>query len=453
MEPTREVVEYAGFWRRVAASFFDGAVIAFIGLGLRLGILGIGLLGIIPLPQMTHDFVPLFIFWLYPSLMESGKGQGTIGKRILGINVTDTDGGRISFLRATGRTFATLLSTLTFGVGFLMIAFTKRKQGLHDMVSKTLVVKRGESRVWKVILVFLVSFLIFIGAAGTYGYFFLWPNLKKYFSTKITILKEPDKISPLAPQKEAVVLGSKGVVSFSEAEYDGLLSRPMTGLKGTHVGPAVLEISNFWEGDEPSLWINVMLPALPNFNFNQSLTKVTINNVQNKNGQSVYDSASAFEKAFFQSFNVWERSSPILHLQGTRQVHLISGTKEKDVFSIEGTLVLSLPIGIKELSFSPSDIGSPKESAGVSINVSAIQNSQVLWTYQGKGIHFFKLSAYNSQGQELGMQLGSSPIKDKDYTNPSSLLKSIFSGDIALVKVFIVPEIKEREYPFIIQKQ
>jgi hypothetical protein len=148
-----------------------------------------------------------------------------------------------------------------------------------------------------------------------------------------------------------------------------------------------------------------------------------------------------------------ERSSPILHLHGIRQVYLVSGTKEEDISSIEGTLTLSLPVGIKELSFSPSDVGNPKESAGVSVNVSAIQNSQVLWTYQGKGIHFFKLSAYNAQGQELGMQLGTTPGKDTDETNPSGPLKSLFSGDIALVKIFIVSEIKEREYPFIIQKQ
>lgn len=243
----------------------------------------------------------------------------------------------------------------------------------------------------------------------------------------------------------------KEIVSFPEAEYNALLSKPLTGLEGTNVGPAVLKISNFWEGNKPHIWINVMLPELPNFDFNRSLTKVTINNVQNKNGQNVYDPSNTFEKTFFQSFTVSERSYPIVHLQGIRDVHLVSGTNEQDISSIDGKLILSLPIGIKELLFTTNDIGKQKQTNGISVNVSAIENSQVLWTYQGKGTYFFKISAYNAQGQELSMQSGTSPVRDGDYIKPYDL-KSIFSGDIALVKIFIVSEIKNREYPFVLQK-
>ena len=173
--------------------------------------------------------------------------------------------------------------------------------------------------------------------------------------------------------------------------------------------------------------------------------------MQNKTGQNLYDPTNTFETKFFQSFTVSESSYPTVHLQGIRNVHLISGTNEKDISRIDGKLILSLPIGIKELSFSPSDIGKQKESAGVSVSVSAIQNSQVLWVYKGKSNNFFSINAYNSQGQELSMQSGTSPARDENYTKPSDL-KSIFSGDIALVKIFIVSEIKDREYPFVIQK-
>lgn len=385
-------IEYAGFWRRVAASFFDNAVTTFVGLGLGI----ILVIFNIPIPQIISNIVPLLIFWLYFSLMESSDKQATVGKRILGIQVAGIDGNKISFLRATGRTFAKILSVITLGIGFLMVAFTKKKQGLHDMVSETVVVKRGESHVWKAVLISFISFLVILGMVGAYGYFVLWPKLTKYFFTNITIVTEPNKISNIEPQKEQVVSKPKEIVFFSEAQYDALLSKSLTGLGGTNVGPAVLKISNFWEGDKPHIWIEVMLPELPNFDFNRSLTKVTVNSVQNKNGQNVYDPSNTFETTFFQSFTVSERSYPTAHLQGIRDVHLISGTNEKDISRIDGKLILSLPIGIKELSFTSQDIGKPKQTNGISINVSAIENSQVLWTYQGKGAYFFKISAYNA---------------------------------------------------------
>ena len=77
--------------------------------------------------------------WLYFALCESSVWQATLGKRALGIRVTDLNGQRISFMRATGRYFGKLLSAFFFCVGFLMVAWTQRKQGLHDLLAQTLV--------------------------------------------------------------------------------------------------------------------------------------------------------------------------------------------------------------------------------------------------------------------------------------------------------------------------
>jgi uncharacterized RDD family membrane protein YckC len=74
--------------------------------------------------------------------MESSKYQSTLGKAVLGIKVTDLKGNRISFGRASGRFFAKIISSLTLGVGYIMIAFTEKKQGLHDMIAECLVVKK-----------------------------------------------------------------------------------------------------------------------------------------------------------------------------------------------------------------------------------------------------------------------------------------------------------------------
>jgi uncharacterized RDD family membrane protein YckC len=73
--------------------------------------------------------------------MESSGSQGTVGKIMCGLRVTDTQGQRISFGRATGRYLAKILSALTLFIGYLMVAWTRQKRGLHDFIAGTLVVR------------------------------------------------------------------------------------------------------------------------------------------------------------------------------------------------------------------------------------------------------------------------------------------------------------------------
>ena len=80
--------------------------------------------------------------WLYEALMLSSPYQATLGKMIFGMKVTDLYGNRISFARATGRHFAKYISgPFTLLIGFFMVGFTERKQGLHDIIAGTLVRK------------------------------------------------------------------------------------------------------------------------------------------------------------------------------------------------------------------------------------------------------------------------------------------------------------------------
>jgi uncharacterized RDD family membrane protein YckC len=79
------------------------------------------------------------VSWFYFSWMESSKFQATLGKMAMGIVVTDTNGQRISFGRATGRYFAKYISGFLLAIGYIMAAFTERKQALHDMIAGTVV--------------------------------------------------------------------------------------------------------------------------------------------------------------------------------------------------------------------------------------------------------------------------------------------------------------------------
>lgn len=141
-------VHYAGFWRRYLALFLDQLI---LGVSLLLGGLAIafalGWFNNAP-TQSVPAFQGLFylIYFLaapfYYALQESSQYQATLGKRALGIKVTDLAGERLTFSNALGRWFAAALSYLTLYVGFVMAAFTQRKQALHDMVAKTLVVDK-----------------------------------------------------------------------------------------------------------------------------------------------------------------------------------------------------------------------------------------------------------------------------------------------------------------------
>lgn len=127
-----KIVEYAGFWRRFAAFLIDGII---------LGIISAILIFIFD--QNLTTLAGVIIGWLYYALQESSERQATLGKTVLGIYVTDTEGRRISFLRATGRHFAKILSGLILLIGYIMAAFTARKQALHDMIASTLVLHRA----------------------------------------------------------------------------------------------------------------------------------------------------------------------------------------------------------------------------------------------------------------------------------------------------------------------
>jgi uncharacterized RDD family membrane protein YckC len=131
---------YAGFWRRVAAFIVDGLLLSVVTVPLTLAFGGYDYQAD-PAAASSASTLSTVITWLYYALMESSAKQATVGKMALGIVVTDLEGRRIGFGRATGRHFAKILSALIIGIGFLMVAFTQRKQGLHDMLAGTLVVK------------------------------------------------------------------------------------------------------------------------------------------------------------------------------------------------------------------------------------------------------------------------------------------------------------------------
>ncbi|KAB2337325.1 RDD family protein [Cytobacillus depressus] len=163
-----EQKEYGGFWIRFAAYLIDSIIIgvplliistiifmiffgstgafemmmadpysaeisdeqALMFLGSYLGAVGItGLISII-------------VAVAYFAGLHSSKWQATIGKKLLGLKVTDLKGNRISFWRALGRYLAMSFLSGILLIGYIIAAFTEKKQSLHDLIAGTVVVKK-----------------------------------------------------------------------------------------------------------------------------------------------------------------------------------------------------------------------------------------------------------------------------------------------------------------------
>ena len=142
------VQTYAGFWWRFLAYLIDTMLTAcvFFPLGFILGVVIIAS-GEEPnsapmiAARLGLNGVSILVTWLYFALCESSSWQGTVGKKVLGLRVTDLNGTPINFGKAAGRHFGKIVSGLILGIGFIMIAFTEQKQGLHDITAGTLVLK------------------------------------------------------------------------------------------------------------------------------------------------------------------------------------------------------------------------------------------------------------------------------------------------------------------------
>ena len=153
-------VKYAGFWLRFVAYLIDDIIIGAIGFVISLPFIGtiifsgialseldsceeskfLGIAGIVGTVLLLAITIAA-VGWFYFALMESSKQQATLGKMVLGLKVTDMEGNKISFARATGRYFGKIISNMIFMIGYILAGLTEKKQALHDMIAGCLVIR------------------------------------------------------------------------------------------------------------------------------------------------------------------------------------------------------------------------------------------------------------------------------------------------------------------------
>jgi uncharacterized RDD family membrane protein YckC len=126
-----KVFAYAGFWIRVGAYLIDAILVGVVNTLITFSLTATS--------PILGSLVSLALGIAYFAFMESSENQATLGKMAVGIKVGDINGDRISVGNAVGRYFAKILSAITLCIGFMMVGWDAKNQGLHDKLADTFV--------------------------------------------------------------------------------------------------------------------------------------------------------------------------------------------------------------------------------------------------------------------------------------------------------------------------
>lgn len=140
-KPEEYALEYAGFWIRLGAGIIDNLILLLIFYIIYTVISEIT--KTLPLPAifiLVTIFISFLIKITYFVSFWVWKGQ-TPGKFIMGVKIIRTDSSPITWPYALLRYLGYIVSTIVLFIGFIWIAFDERKQGLHDRIADTYVVK------------------------------------------------------------------------------------------------------------------------------------------------------------------------------------------------------------------------------------------------------------------------------------------------------------------------
>ena len=138
-----EAVTYAGFWVRVGATLIDALLIALVTMPIFVSVYGSGFFLSEEIVQGKVDFlltwvlpaVAVITFWVLKS--------ATPGKMVFSAVIVDArTGGKLSVAQCVGRYFAYIPATLVLFLGLIWVGIDKRKQGWHDKLASTVVIRK-----------------------------------------------------------------------------------------------------------------------------------------------------------------------------------------------------------------------------------------------------------------------------------------------------------------------
>src|SRR5205823_11478786 len=234
---------YGGFWIRFLAYLVDSVVFFTLLVALAAGAAFLGDLGSLVITAAA--IVGPLLYW---GLMQASARQATFGKSLLGMKVTDAAGQRLSLGRSLGRELAKYVSAIPAGLGFLLAAFTGRKQALHDMIASTTVLRESRGHVlvalvvglfgWvaPIALVMVVGAGLVAGMMGVMGAGLMAQMMSPAVTDQPKQIAPPRKTqaaqAPVAPAPTPATAASAGIDTILAAQLAGF-EKPGT----TRAGP------------------------------------------------------------------------------------------------------------------------------------------------------------------------------------------------------------------------
>jgi uncharacterized RDD family membrane protein YckC len=440
---------YGGFWIRFLAYVVD---VLIVGAGCFVVAVAAGLAG--EVFGLLATLVILFGPILYFVAMQASARQATYGKALVGLRVADSGGNRISFLRSLGRELAKLISAFPLMIGFLLAAFTKRKQALHDMVASTVVVRDSPGRVLAALGLAVVGIaapfvlMVVFGAALFTG---LMGGMLGEVAVQAPPKPPPTRVAQPAPPKpappptqvEPAPPAPAAAVALSP-EDEKLFGGGVAGMDApsmTRVGPALLELSSFFASG-PNVWVKVHVPPVAGMGLGRGRATVAVKSVTAPGNRDLYDAKSNFEQPFFHAIDLTETKSGVHRLQGIRSVRLLKGTTEAQVHKVEGVLSLALPLDVQTAVFRAADTGKPQTVAGMKVTATKLAGVEASVSLEGPIEALVDVRGFDAKGRVAH--------ESSSYgTSGGSASRSLrFRGPIERIEVLVAPRFLKREYPF-----
>lgn len=410
---------YAGFWARLIAWILDYAIVLLILVGI--GIATATAITDVAMLEIATSVLTVLVPLLYWPALESSSRQATLGKRIMGLRVTGLDGNRLSFSRAFLRHLAKMLSSITLGIGFLMAAFTARKQALHDFIPGSLVVRASPFRLWKLFLALVIGLALLLGSAGGAFYYAassMWtkglddvmksvvPGLPPITSNSARAPARKTPASNSRPVRAKVSTPSRpGAKKRPDAAFDAAVGGSLIGLEKpgtTRAGPAILELSTFFTTGNPSVWVKVHMPPPP-FAHPTLLPapKVTVNRVLSTAGRNHYDMGNTFEKAAFRHVDLSLRQTPIPHMTGIRSVHLKPSLTAQTLRSIQGMVTYRAAVEPKTVRLDAQQLGQQVTVHDTIIALQSVSGNTARIRFRGASEHLLGTRGQGADGKPL----------------------------------------------------
>jgi uncharacterized RDD family membrane protein YckC len=449
---------YGGFWIRFLALLVDSVIcftlIVLIGAGLAFtGAIGAALI------------TPVAIFGpvVYYAVLQGSARQATFGKSLLGMKVSTTSGERMSMLRSFARELAKIISYIPLMLGFLLAAFTSRKQALHDMVASTVVTRESPGHVMVGLIVGLLGWVAPIGLVMAVGVGMFagmmggmmgdmkggmagGDEFEKAMKQAMQDAQKQQRQAAATPRPAAPGPAAKAASPAPAAPAGGdaeaALSTQLAGFDKpgtTRAGPAVLELSTTFN---TSFWIKVYVPQSPDFTTDGAVS-VTVTRVPDTTGGDLYDPKNSLETPFFQKVSLSPSTSPAPHLGGTRQVNLAAGAGTSTLSGAEGTVRFKLAAKPVTASFAAADAGKSKAANGLEVTLKSMKGNEAEIALGGDGSRIVGM---------LGYDAGGGRVRAGSTTTSNTQIKFKFDQPVARLDVVVAERFVERSFPFTLSK-